>query len=119
LPSPLTNTADLVPGLGSNTNHAVVRKLTFCVAGPASAKERARPLLEAMGAERIVDFGEDIGAGSATKLVGNFLIISGFVALQEAFDVCAQAGSIPNPLSTCSRPLSWRRLAISGTRALS
>lgn len=77
--------------------HAVARKLTFCVAGPASAKERARPLLEAMGAERIVDFGEDIGAGSATKLVGNFLIISGFVALQEAFDVLRASGIDPKP----------------------
>ena len=63
--------------------------------GPASAKGRIRPLLGAMGAERVVDFGEEIGAGSATKLVGNFLIISGFVALQEAFDVLSGSGIDP------------------------
>jgi len=76
---------------------AIARKLTFCTAGPSSAKERVRPLLEAMGAERIVDFGEEIGAGTATKLVGNFLIISGFVALQEAFDVLRESGIDPKP----------------------
>jgi 3-hydroxyisobutyrate dehydrogenase-like beta-hydroxyacid dehydrogenase len=77
--------------------HAVARALTLCVAGPASAKERVRPLFEAMGAERIVDFGEQIGAGTATKLVGNFLIISGFVALAEAFEVLRASGLDPRP----------------------
>jgi 3-hydroxyisobutyrate dehydrogenase-like beta-hydroxyacid dehydrogenase len=77
--------------------HAVARRLTFCVAGPTRAKEQARPLFEAIGAERIVDFGEEIGAGTATKLVGNFLIISGFVALQEAFDVLRGSGIDPKP----------------------
>jgi 3-hydroxyisobutyrate dehydrogenase-like beta-hydroxyacid dehydrogenase len=77
--------------------HAVARALTLCVAGPTSAKQRVRPLFEAMGAERIVDFGDEIGAGTATKLVGNFLIISGFVALQEAFDVLRASGVDPRP----------------------
>jgi 3-hydroxyisobutyrate dehydrogenase-like beta-hydroxyacid dehydrogenase len=76
---------------------AVARTLTVCVAGPGNAKDRVRPLLEAMGAERIVDFGERIGSGTATKLVGNFLIISGFVALQEAFDVLRASGLDPRP----------------------
>ena len=74
---------------------AVARKLTFCVAGPADAKARVRPLFDAMGADRVVDFGEEIGAGTATKLVGNFLIVSGFVALQEAFDVLRGNGMDP------------------------
>ena len=77
--------------------HAVARKLTVCLAGAAADKARVHPLLEAMGAERIVDFGEQIGAGTATKLVGNFMIISGFVALQEAFDVLVAAGIDPKP----------------------
>ena len=77
--------------------HAVARKLTVCVGGHASAKERVRPLLERMGAERIVDFGEAVGAATATKLVGNFLIISGFVALKEAFDVLCASGIDPKP----------------------
>ena len=74
---------------------AVARQLPVCLAGPRAAKARVRPLLEAMGGQRIVDFGETIGAGTATKLVGNFLIISGFVALQEAFGVLAQSGVDP------------------------
>lgn len=49
-------------------------------AGPAAAKERVRPLLEAMDSQRIVDFGETIGAATATELVGNFMIIAAFVA---------------------------------------
>jgi 3-hydroxyisobutyrate dehydrogenase-like beta-hydroxyacid dehydrogenase len=75
--------------------HAVARKLTLCVGGPASAKERVRPLFDAAGAERIFDFGETIGVATATKLVGNFLIVSGFVALQEAFDVLRGNGIDP------------------------
>ena len=77
---------------------AVARKLTVCLAGPAAGKARVRPLLEAMGGERIVDFGEAIGAGTATKLVGNFMIISGFVALQEAFNVLVAGGIDPKPV---------------------
>lgn len=77
--------------------HAIAHKLTVCVGGETSAKERVRPLLEAMGAERIVDFGEEVGAATATKLVGNFLIISGFVALKEAFDVLRASGIDPKP----------------------
>jgi 3-hydroxyisobutyrate dehydrogenase-like beta-hydroxyacid dehydrogenase len=77
---------------------AMARKLTLCLAGPAAAKGRVRPLLEAMGGERIVDFGEAIGTGTATKLVGNFMIISGFVALQEAFNVLVAGGIDPKPV---------------------
>lgn len=76
---------------------AVARTLTVCIAGPENAKHRVRTLLEAMGAERVVDFGERIGTATATKLVGNFLIISGFVALQEAFDVLRASGVDPKP----------------------
>jgi 3-hydroxyisobutyrate dehydrogenase-like beta-hydroxyacid dehydrogenase len=50
-----------------------------------------------MGGQRIFDFGEDIGAASATKLVGNFMIISAFVAMQEAFTVLERSGIDPKP----------------------
>src|SRR4029079_15488843 len=42
---------------------AVARTLTVGVAGPGSAKARVHPLLEAMGAKHIVDFGEATGSG--------------------------------------------------------
>ena len=76
---------------------AVAREMIVCLAGPKAAKARVRPLLEAMGGQRLVDFGEDIGTATATKLVGNFLLISSFVALQEAFGVLQQNGIDPVP----------------------
>jgi 3-hydroxyisobutyrate dehydrogenase-like beta-hydroxyacid dehydrogenase len=76
---------------------AVARQMIVCLAGPKAAKERVRPLLEAMGGQRIFDFGEDIGAGAATKLVGNYMIVSAFRAMQEAFDVLTASGVDPKP----------------------
>lgn len=76
---------------------AVARTMIVNLAGPAAAKSRVTPLLEAMGAGRIADFGETIGAGTATKLVGNFMIISAFVAMREAFDVLRASGVDPKP----------------------
>ena len=78
-------------------SQAVARQLIFCVAGAAAAKARVRPLLERMGGERIVDFGEAIGVGTATKLIGNFLIIAGFAAMDEAFNVLQRSGIDPRP----------------------
>ncbi len=95
---------------------AVARQLIVCLAGPEAAKARVRPLLEAMGGERVVDFGEQIGAGTATKLVGNFMIISGFVAMHEAFGVLTKRGVDPKPTfglltaTRCSTP-SHKRYA--------
>jgi len=76
---------------------AIARTMLVCLAGASAAKERARPLLEKMGASKIVDYGEEIGAGTATKLVGNFMIVAGFVAMQECFDVLRAAGLDPRP----------------------
>lgn len=45
----------------------------FC-AGPVAAKTRVRPILDAIGAAGVFDFGEEDGAGTTVKLVGNFLI---------------------------------------------
>ncbi len=49
---------------------AVARKLWIPVAGAQSAKDRVRPLLEAMGGQGIFDFGEAVGAATVVKLVG-------------------------------------------------
>lgn len=76
---------------------AVARTLVVCLAGATAAKERVKPLLEAMGAAKVFDLGEEIGAGTATKLAGNYLIISGFGLLQEAFDVLKASGIDPKP----------------------
>ena len=76
---------------------AVARQLVVCLAGPTAAKDRARPLLEAMGAAKVFDFGEAVGAGTATKLIGNYMIIANFALLEEAFAILKASGVDPKP----------------------
>ena len=91
------------------------RQALFCMAGPADAKARVKPLLDRLG-KHTYDFG-DIGAGTATKLVGNFMIITGFAACREAFDALAHAGVDPKaPLemlttTLCATPGNQRIVA--------
>jgi 3-hydroxyisobutyrate dehydrogenase-like beta-hydroxyacid dehydrogenase len=65
---------------------AAARQLWICQAGPAAAKDRVRPLLDALG-QGIFDFGENIGAALIVKLAGNFLIISAGQAIAEALSM--------------------------------
>jgi 3-hydroxyisobutyrate dehydrogenase-like beta-hydroxyacid dehydrogenase len=74
---------------------AAARKLWIPVAGAQSAKERVRPLLEAMGGQGIFDFGEAIGAATVVKLVGNFLIISAARSLNEGLSMAEKSGVDP------------------------
>ena len=71
---------------------AATRQLWMPMAGPAAAKERVRPLLVAMGAQGVFDFGEQVGAATVVKLAGNFLILSAACSLAEALTVAGQAG---------------------------
>ena len=71
---------------------AAARKLWMPIAGPQIAKERVRPVLEAMGAQGIFDFGEQIGTATAVKLAGNFLLISAARSLDEAFRMAESNG---------------------------
>ena len=71
---------------------AVARNLWIPIAGPQQAKERVRPLLEAMGGKGIFDFGEDAGAATLVKLVGNFLIGSAVNSLVEALSMAEKNG---------------------------
>ena len=74
---------------------AVARKLWIVFAGPQIAKGRVRPVLEAMGAQGSFDFGEEIGAATTVKLVGNFLIISAGRALLEGLTIVEKSGFDP------------------------
>jgi 3-hydroxyisobutyrate dehydrogenase-like beta-hydroxyacid dehydrogenase len=71
---------------------AVARELWIPLAGPAQAKARVRPLLEAMGGKGIFDFGEAIGAAVMVKLAGNFLIISAARSINEALTIAGARG---------------------------
>lgn len=74
---------------------AVAQQLWMPVAGPKPAKERARPLLKAMGAQGLVDFGEEVGVATLVKLIGNFLIVSTGHSLREALSVAEDNGVDP------------------------
>ncbi|GCF09995.1 NAD(P)-dependent oxidoreductase [Dictyobacter arantiisoli] len=74
---------------------AVAQQLWMPFAGPQIAKERVRPLLKAMGGQGIVDFGEEVGAATLVKLVGNFLIVSAGQSLREALSMAENNGVDP------------------------
>jgi 3-hydroxyisobutyrate dehydrogenase-like beta-hydroxyacid dehydrogenase len=70
---------------------AAAGKLWICQAGPAAAKQRAKPVLEVLG-QAIHDFGEEPGAANVVKLSGNFLILSAIEALAEALALAQKNG---------------------------
>ncbi len=74
---------------------AVAHQLWIPFAGPQSAKERVRPLLQAMGAQGVFDFGEEVGAANIVKLVGNFLISSAGYSMREALSMARKNGVDP------------------------
>ncbi len=74
---------------------AVARNLWIPFAGPQQAKERVRPLLSAMEGQGIFDFGEEVGAATLVKLVGNFLIVSAGRSLREALSMAENNGVDP------------------------
>jgi 3-hydroxyisobutyrate dehydrogenase-like beta-hydroxyacid dehydrogenase len=71
---------------------AVARKLWIPVAGAPDAKARVRPVLDAMGAQGVFDFGDEVGAATVVKLAGNFLIISAARSMGEALTLAGKTG---------------------------
>ena len=74
---------------------AAARKLWIPVAGPQKAKDRVQTVLKAMGAQGIFYFGEEVGAATLVKLVGNFMIISAGHTIREALAVVRKNGFDP------------------------
>lgn len=72
-------------------DNAEKRQLVVCISGPLAAKERIRPLLDAMG-RAVFDYGEEPGAANVAKLCGNFLIASALEAMAEAFTMAEKSG---------------------------
>ena len=70
---------------------AAAKKLWICVSGEAAAKERARPLFDAMG-QGVFDFGDRPGAANVVKLSGNYLILAATQAMAEAFTLAEKNG---------------------------
>ena len=74
---------------------AINRQLLVPIAGPEAEKARVKPLISAMGAEGIFDFGQEIGAASLVKLIGNFLIVSAGHSMREAVSLARSYGVDP------------------------
>ena len=52
-----------------------------------------------MGAQGIFDFGEDVGAGTIVKLVGNFMIASAGYTMREALAMAKRNGVEPKAVA--------------------
>ena len=78
---------------------AAARKLWICCSGSVEAKQRAQPILEALG-QGIRDFGSDAGAANVVKLAGNFLILSAIGSLSEAISLAEKNGVDRSALTT-------------------
>jgi 3-hydroxyisobutyrate dehydrogenase-like beta-hydroxyacid dehydrogenase len=70
---------------------AAARKLWICVSGPGAAKDRVRPVFDAIG-QGVFDFGEAAGAANVVKLMGNFMINAAVEAMAEASAVVERNG---------------------------
>jgi 3-hydroxyisobutyrate dehydrogenase-like beta-hydroxyacid dehydrogenase len=70
---------------------AEARKLWIAEAGPRPAKERVRPVLEALG-QGIFDFGETQGAANVVKLCGNFMLVAAMEAMAETSTLAEKNG---------------------------
>jgi len=69
-------------------------RLGVLVAGDASAVERCRPLLQALG-RRVFEAGRDPRAAAAMKLANNMLLGCAIAAMGEAFALVQKCGADP------------------------
>lgn len=71
---------------------AAVKTGNAVISGPAAAKERIKPLLEAGFAKNIFDLGEEVGSANVLKLMGNFMIAGAIEMMAEAFALAEKNG---------------------------
>jgi 3-hydroxyisobutyrate dehydrogenase-like beta-hydroxyacid dehydrogenase len=70
---------------------AAAKKLFVLCAGPVDARQRARPLLEAVG-QKVFDITEEPSHANVIKLGGNFMIMAAIEAMAEAFTLGEKHG---------------------------
>ncbi|MBA2393528.1 MAG: NAD(P)-dependent oxidoreductase [Ktedonobacteraceae bacterium] len=70
---------------------ATAAALWVCISGPDAAKERIRPVLEAVG-QSIFDFGTAPGAANVVKVIGNFWIVAAMEAMAEGLTLAEKNG---------------------------
>ena len=71
---------------------ATSKALSIVVAGLTEDKERARPILTALGGKNQFDMGEKFGSALLAKVLGNFLLISFRRSLEEGLAVISNQG---------------------------
>lgn len=72
---------------------AEARKLWICTSGPEQARQRVKPVFDAIG-QGVFDFGEAVGAANVVKLAGNFMLTAAIEAMSEA-SAMAEKNGIP------------------------
>lgn len=70
---------------------AAAKKLWIVAAGPQAARERVRPVLEALG-QGVFEVGDEPAHANVVKLCGNFLIVAAMEAMAEAFTLAEKSG---------------------------
>jgi 3-hydroxyisobutyrate dehydrogenase-like beta-hydroxyacid dehydrogenase len=73
---------------------AAEARLIIVAAGPAEAREKCRPLFEALG-QRTCEVGDNPTVSVMTKLAGNFLLVSAIESLSEAVTLLRKSGTDP------------------------
>lgn len=74
---------------------AASKMMWTCLSGVPAAKQRVRPLLDAIGRGGF-DLGDEPSAANVVKICGNFLIASAVEAMAEAFTLAEKNGVDPN-----------------------
>ncbi|WP_442599792.1 NAD(P)-dependent oxidoreductase [Neobacillus sp. D3-1R] len=70
---------------------AAAQQLTILTSGVKEAKERVKPVQEALS-QRIFDIGEEPGNANVLKLGGNFMIMAAMEAMAETFNLAEKNG---------------------------
>lgn len=70
---------------------AKAKMLWICAAGNAAARQRAKPVFDALG-QAVFEFGDQPSKANIVKLAGNFMLISAVEAMGEAFALAEKSG---------------------------
>ncbi len=70
---------------------AKAKKLWICAAGNAAARQRAKPVFDALG-QGVFEFGDEASKANIVKLAGNFMLVSAIEAMSEAFALAEKSG---------------------------
>jgi 3-hydroxyisobutyrate dehydrogenase-like beta-hydroxyacid dehydrogenase len=70
---------------------AKAKKLWICAAGNAAARQRVKPVFDALG-QGVFEFGDEPSKANIVKLAGNFMLVSAIEAMSEAFALAEKSG---------------------------